>query len=131
MERLSRLSTAQGELAGLLEAKLAREEMRVRSLRTSINELSVSMGSIEASLLIFHAAALKRLADTEAILAACQGEIDATRWQLLAARGREKAFSAKASRLRVAEERKRLDDEGLEAALRMAAKASGKTGVVR
>lgn len=126
-----RLATAQGELAGLLDAKLAREERRAQAIRTQIEQLSISMRGTDANLLTFHGAGLKQLADAETMLAACKTEADKIRSDLLAARGREKVFSAKGGLLRMAEERKSLEEEGREAALCMAAKASGKTVVVR
>lgn len=118
-------------MAGLLEVRLAGQERKANQIRALIGQVSTSMGSADSRLLMFHAAGLKRLADAEAMLAACESEAAELRNSLLAARGRETAFSTQAKLHRRAEERKVLDQEGLEAALRMATKVSGKADVVR
>lgn len=129
-DRLSRLATAQGVLGGLLEARLAQQELRVRSFHILIEQLSRALEGADTSMLVFHAAGLTRLADAEGMLTVCKTEAEKIRSELLTARSREKAFSAKAKLLAVAEQRKEQEEASLEAALHMAAKVSGKTGMV-
>ena len=72
-----------------------------------------------------------RLADAEAAFAASRADADRIRRELLAARGREKALSARAALFRSRKARKAGESEALEVSLNMSAKASRKTGVLK
>ena len=86
---------------------------------------------MDARHLVFHAAGLRRLADAEAAFAASRADADRIRRELLAARGREKALSARAALFRSRKARKAGESEALEVSLNMSAKASRKTGVLK
>lgn len=96
-----------------------------------IDGMSASISALEAWHLLFRASALARLAEAEAILAVNRTETETIRRDLAAARGREKVFRTKAALLRSVAERKALEEDVLENAMHMAAKASGKAGVLK
>ena len=129
--RLARLASAQGELAELLEARLARKEVKARELQNLIVQLTAALESSDAALLAVHAAGLKRLSEAGAALLACRAEADAIRQELLGAREREKRLTAKGISYCSQEERKAREAEALETALHMATKACRKPGVLR
>lgn len=131
MKRLDRLAAAQAKLGELIERRLAKHELMSCSLRKTVDELSESISGLNAHLLPFRARALTRLADAEAMLASRLSEGEAIRRELAVARGREDAFSKMASQLHAEAERKALEEESLETAMRLPAKASGKTGMLK
>jgi hypothetical protein len=126
-----RMAAAQAELIRLLETKLSRLEQQAVSLRSLIDALSASMVSIGSDFPAFHATSLCRLAERHALHAACRTEAEIIRRELIAARSREKALSAKALHLRRNEERKAQEAEALEAALSMGRKACRKAAVLK
>ncbi len=125
------MAAAQKELVRLLEAKLAQHEQQAASLRSLIDTLSVSLGIIESDFPAFHAHGLSRLAERQALHATFSVEAEVIRRELVAARSREKAFSAKALQVLRNEERKVQEAEALEAAFSMGRTACRKTAVLK
>ena len=74
---------------------------------------------------------VKRLADAETGLKECRARAESIRGDFISARARAKALIAKAALLSLASERKILEEEALETTIAMAAKASGKTGMMK
>lgn len=74
---------------------------------------------------------LRRLAVLDLELRKIVAERDVLRQNLLVARGRQKVITAKLKLLRDSTERKAAEEQALETALVMRAKASGKGDVVR
>lgn len=129
--RLSRLAGAQREVADLLDVKLAREQNAVLLQEALIGQLSSAMSGTTAGLLIFHDAGLRRLVEAEAALERSRAEVMSLRQKLIAARSRERSLSSRAAALQRHVERKRTDEDALDAALILAAKACHKDDVVK
>jgi hypothetical protein len=128
---MRRLAGSQKEILRILEAKLACQEQKAELLRGLIEALSSSTGKVESVFPAVHAAALKRLSGQQALLAVCKKEAEEIRGEVLAARGREKTLSEKATQFQREEQRKAQEEEGLESAVFMIAKACRKTDVLR
>lgn len=129
-DRLARLAEAQGSMARAVEIKLAAAERAIALLlaaRAEIESLAAAPAAAHMALL---PPALRKLVDLDKRLASARAEADALRRQLIAARGREKAFGKLEKQLRDSLARKAAEEEALETALGMAAKASGKADVV-
>ena len=93
-------------------------------------ELYVLSSSAAEGKLAFLPQALRLISETESELRKTAAEADVIRQELIAARARQKLMTTKGRRLRDAAERKAGEEDALEAAQSMAAKASGKQGVV-
>lgn len=128
---MARLAVALRRRAELLEARLARENSRARTLQGLAEQLSASMTAMDTRHLVFQSAGLKRLADAETALASSEVDVDKIRHELLGARGREQGLSARAALFRMKEARKASEDEALEAVMNMPTKACRKIGVLK
>lgn len=126
-----RLARTQNDLAALHEARLLAAEARIASLRAERSEIASLSQSAHALQLGLAPMALRKMAEIDESLQETSSEAEAMRQRLVAARTRQKAFSAKATLLTQAMERKSEADDALEAALGMVAKACGKQGVVK
>jgi chromosome segregation ATPase len=124
------LARAQGEMVKVLEAKVAQQEHVAASLSAARAELDRLASTAGAAGLAFMPVALRSLAAAEGELSTVNMSLDALRKDLLAAKGREKALENRARLLRSTMERKAAEENALETALVMAAKASGKHDVV-
>ncbi len=129
-KRLARLGAAQEGMAKLIETRLAVVERRIAALNASHAELAVLAQSESPVQMEFLSSLLRRMVGTEADIAAAEREADMLRRSLLAMRHRGRTFGEKADRLREMEMRKAEEEEALETALAMAAKACRKQGVV-
>lgn len=127
---MMRLAQAQGELVKSLEARFAQQERVVAALTASRAELDSLASSGGIGGLAFLPVALRNLAAAEAALSEANRKLEDVRKELLSAKGRHKALDTRARLLREASERKALEEDTLETALLMAAKASGKHDVV-
>lgn len=130
-KRMARLARSENELARSLEARFIAEDQKARSLQASVDELVRITNAAPLSHLPFHGTALKRLADAETGLKECRARAESIRGDFISARARAKALIAKAAFLSLASERKILEEEALETTIAMAAKASGKTGMMK
>lgn len=127
---MMRLARAQGEMVRSLEARLTQQERTVASLSALCAELDRLVSSGGSGGLAHFPGALRALAAEEAALREARMELDNIRSQLIAAKARHKSLDQRAKGLREAWERKTGEEEALEAALVMTAKASGKADVV-
>ena len=130
MQRLARLLRAQSELVKVQEATLLhceRKEAALASTRSELDTIAAEMGQARPA---FLPAALHRLTATELLLQQARAEVEDARGKLLSARGRQKSIAGRERMLRAAAERKAAEEDALEQALIMAAKASGKDDVV-
>ncbi len=129
-ERLRRLARAQGELVKMLETTLLRAEHKSAALQAEqaqLDSMAATAGQTQPALL---PALLRSLAATGQQMRLAETEVEKTRNSLLAAKSREKAMTGRAKRLEDVELRKSIEEEALDTALAMGAKASGKGGVV-
>ena len=129
--RLSRLLAAQRDVARLLEARLVQNQSEVSSQEGAIREITRAMGSVGNSLLMFHGSALVQLSRAEVGLERIKAEQEKLRSRLLVVRSREKILATKTADSKAREQRKRLEEEGLDAALHVMATACHKARVVR
>ena len=129
-KRLARLGAAQEGMAKLIETRLAAVERRIAVLGAAHAELAALAQTGSQLQLGFLPSLLRRLAATEAETAAAQQDADALRHALLAMRHRGRAFAERADALREIDMRKAEEEEALETALAMAAKACRKQGAV-
>lgn len=129
-DRLQRLARAQGEMLRALEAQLAQEERKAFALSATRAELDALTSEGDSDRLALLPAALRRMADAETRLKRTLMVVDSLRRQLLSAKSRQKALTAKARLLRQALERKQVEEEALESVLAAAAKASRKHDVL-
>ncbi|MCA3561389.1 MAG: hypothetical protein IOC82_10235 [Aestuariivirga sp.] len=81
--------------------------------------------------LVFYAAALRRLSNLDASIAASEREARALTARLLMTRGREDVLLRRAGEAATLQRLHAAMEEGREAALAMAEKAPGKPGVVK
>lgn len=130
-DRLARLREAQGGMARAIEMKLVAQERAIGFLLAARAEIETLAAKAAGAHMAFVPAALRNMSDLDARIAAARTEADALRRHLLDARGREKAFGKTEGELRDALARKAVEEEALEAALGMAAKASGKPDVLK
>jgi hypothetical protein len=129
-ERLRRLARAQGELVKVLEAGLLRAEQQAAAqsaAQAQLDAMAVKAGQAQPALL---PALLRSLSAAESQVKQARREVERVQQRLLAAKGREKAIASRAKRLGDGELRKAGEEEALETALAMGAKASRKGGVV-
>lgn len=129
-ERLARLAEAQGAMAGAVEIRLAAAERTIALLLAARSEIENLVAAPGEAHMAFLPPALRKLVDLDLRLASARAEADSIRRQLIAARAREKAFGKLERQLRGSLARKAAEEEALETALSMAAKASGKADVV-
>ena len=129
-ERLARLGGAQGGMARAVEMKLAGAERAIGLLLAARGEIEALAAAPAQAHMAFLPVALRKLAELDARLASARAEAEAFRRQLMAARAREKAFAKRERQLRDALARKAGEEDALETALSMAAKASGKPDVL-
>ena len=127
---MMRLVRAQGDMVRNLEARLTQQELKVASLSALCAELDKLVSSGGLGGLAHFPGALRTLAAEEAALRDARVELDSTRNQLLAAKARHKALDQRFRLLRENWARKTLEQDALETALVMTAKASGKADVV-
>ena len=104
-----------------------REEAALTAARRELDTIAAELGEARPA---FLPAALHRLAATEQLLLQAAAEVQEARRKLLSARGRQKSIAERQRLLRSAAERKTMEQDALETALTMAAKASGKDDVV-
>lgn len=128
--RLARLGEAQESMAKLIESRLAAVERRIAALAAAHAELAALAQAGSRIQLGFLTSLLRRLAATEAEAAAAEKEAAALRRALLAMRHRGRVFGERADALRELEMRKAEEEEALDTALGIAAKACRKQGVV-
>lgn len=125
-KRLSRLATTQRDVGRLLECRFASEQKVMRDLERVRVETLAALDRIAACGLAHYAAALQRLAELDARLSACRKRTDGLQQKLREARGRERALSEMADSQTEAEQRRQIEEEGLEAALRVGRRATRK-----
>jgi hypothetical protein len=113
-----------------LEAALVQRERKQAALWDSRRELDAVASGLAEARPAFLPAALHRLAATELLLMNAATEVEAARRRLLSAKGRQNVLAARERLLRSAADRKAIEEDTLEQALIMAAKASGKDDVV-
>jgi hypothetical protein len=128
--RLARLLHAQGELVKVQEAALLQRERKEAALTAARRELDAIAAELGQARPAFLPAALQRLAATELLLLEARAEVEEARRKLLSAKGRQKSIAGRERLLRSAAERKAAEEDALEHALTMAAKASRKDDMV-
>lgn len=128
IKRLRRLSSTQMELTRLLESRLI-------SARRTLEEIEQTRAGIMTALdragpdgLSLYSAATRRLADLESAKVDGEKALNACRRRLIEARNRQDLFQRHADQLKLAEERKSLEEEAQESALLL--KATGKHDVM-
>lgn len=112
------------------EAELLRCERRLAAFTAARGELDAAATGLAQARPAFLPAALHRLAEADQLLMMAGAEVEEVRQKLLAAKGRQKSIAGRERMLRSAVERKAAEEDALESALIMAAKASGKDDVV-
>ncbi|MCA3554261.1 hypothetical protein [Aestuariivirga sp.] len=130
-KRLLRLARAQADLTRLLEGKIAAERQCQEEFRQTRLDTLSALEQVSAAGLVFYPAALRRLCDIDASIAASEREARALAARLLMARGREDVLLRRAGEAAARRQRHVAMEEGREAALAMAEKAPGKPGVVK
>lgn len=129
-DRLLRLARAQAAMVKVHEAGLMRAEQRLHALSTERRELDAMAVKAAASQPSLLPSLLRSLAAAEEEERRTRAGMEALQKKLLTARSREDAVTSRANVLGQAEARKSGEEEALETALLMRAKASGKGGVV-
>ena len=130
-KRKFRLATAQGELAKLLEMKIRLEERNISLLQEDATALSGALEKEGTAGLVTRSAALRRVTALERLKRSSEQSVASLRQQLLSARGRRDSLERQAEAHHLERRRRVEAAEGLEAALNMRSKGSGKTDVVK
>jgi hypothetical protein len=128
--RLMRMARAQDEVGKALEARLWREERRMKTILDESVEFDRLAASAATTVPAAVPALLRGLAATELRLKQLETETEDLRRALLSAKCRQKVLCSKQKQLREAVERRLGQEHALETALAMAAKASRKHGVL-
>lgn len=125
-KRMLRLSSAQGKLATMLELKLAMEVQRIADLDRERVDLAGALEQEGVASAVARSSALRRLALAGELRAERELNADVLRQQLALARGRQNILERRGDLLQSEADRREETIEGLEAALEMDRKGSGK-----
>ncbi len=124
--RLHRLAKAQKDFGRLFEARLAGERARLRRLELAKADMMVVLGRTAALGLVHYTAALRRLAELDTSMSKCSQQIGDMERKLRQAKVREQVLADRAASAEDAEQRRRSESEGQEAALHMNRRATRK-----
>lgn len=106
--------------------KITFEEAKIRTLQDSATAISAILMGDGSAGFVTRSAALRRLAAIERAKSLCEQAVVPLRQQLIMARGRQETLAHRAGEMRAEIERKQEFSDGLDAALTMIGKASGK-----